>query len=153
MPRKGHELNRRCALSKVRIDNAIEARCFTLWVIAITARMLVVHPHNNNVAKHTKQLVGSGTTRNHGKAAIVGEGTVLKERKRLVFYQELGICKASSSPLKRGIADIREQITANAFLKSANFAFSENHTHSYAFFPSTIDEVVNPLKGTAKYPP
>ena len=114
--------------------------------------MLVVHPHDNNIAKHIKQLVGSSTTRNHGKAAIVGEGTVLKECERLVIYQKLGVCKASRSTLERGVANLREQITANAFLKSANFAFGENHTHSFAFFPSTIDEVVNPLKGTAKCP-
>lgn len=124
----------------------------SLWVIAIAARMLVVHPHDNNIAKHIKQLMGSSTTRNHGKTTIVGESVVLKERKRLVIYQKLGVCKASSSTLKRRIADIREQITANAFLKSANFAFGENHTHSFAFFPSTIDEVVDPLKGTAKCP-
>ena len=97
--------------------------------------MLVVHPHDNNIAKHIKQLMGSSTTRNHGKTTIVVESAVLKNRKRLFIYQKLVLCKASSSTLKRGIADIREQITANAFLKSANFAFGENHTHSFRFLP------------------
>ena len=130
---KRRELNRRSALGKIRVDDAVVARLLVFGVVAVQARMLVVYRHNHQRAEHFLHLMRRDAANHHRQAAVVGECAFLQQRELFTFNQELRIGEAPASTLERRIAHVSEQITMHAFLEIAHFAFRKRNAHSSTF--------------------